>query len=67
MRWVINMTRITESTTSKNPARIIDRPDDFYWQLMEGSEESGPMSPGRKLPRTEAAEKDVTENAVGPI
>ncbi|MDO9602234.1 MAG: hypothetical protein Q8J72_04465 [Rhodocyclaceae bacterium] len=38
------MTRITETTASYDRTRIIERPDGFYWQAMEGGEEFGPCA-----------------------
>lgn len=38
------MKKITETTVSKDPARIIERPDGFYWQCPEGDEEFGPFA-----------------------
>ena len=38
------MTRLTATTASYDRTRIIERPDGFYWQTMEGGEELGPFA-----------------------
>ena len=38
------MTRLTATTASYDRTRIIERPDGFYWQTMEGGEEFGPFA-----------------------
>ena len=38
------MKKFTETTASKEPARIIEHPGGFYWQSAEGGEEFGPFA-----------------------
>lgn len=38
------MKKIIETTVSKEPARITEHPDGFYWQRAEGGEEFGPFA-----------------------